>query len=133
MQGVKNINIKTHDISNAVLNHLVGGGHPVSSSSSPSSSPAPSAPSSPVSSKTAVHKVHKKDTTKTTSRPSTRDNSITSDFSDESDELILRGCMYAILNRFLCTSQSQTVAESLERIANALEKLVDHTADLRPK
>lgn len=44
-----------------------------------------------------------------------------------SDELVLKGCMYTILNRFLSTDSDkhgpQTVAKSLERIATALEAI----------
>ena len=48
--------------------------------------------------------------------------------TNESDELVLKGCMYAILNRFLCTggtgdNSTQTVAQSLHRIASSLERL----------
>ena len=44
-----------------------------------------------------------------------------------SDELVLKGCMYTILNRFLSADTEkhgpQTVAKSLERIATALEAI----------
>jgi hypothetical protein len=44
-----------------------------------------------------------------------------------SDELVLKGCMYTILNRFLSADTDkgpQTVAKSLERIATALEAIL---------